>query len=108
MPAHLLLRYFQRDKLSWAVSEKIREMVEFFTLNLARPWPALELMDVILMRNVMIYFDLETKRQILAASFRQLSPDGYLLLGNSETTLGIEDRFERLPGDGGGWHRIRK
>jgi chemotaxis protein methyltransferase CheR len=108
MPAHLLLRYFERDKLNWSVRDEIRAMIDFFTLNLTRPWPALATMDVIFMRNVMIYFDLETKRQILAAALRQLQPDGYLLLGNAETTLGIEDRFERLPDGGTGWYRLKK
>jgi chemotaxis protein methyltransferase CheR len=62
------------------------------------------------MRNVLIYFDLDTKKRIFANLRRQLQADGYLALGGgAETTLGIDDSFERVSGDrGGGWFRLRE
>ncbi len=65
-------------------------------------------MDLVFLRNVLIYFDVETKQRILAQVRRVLRPDGFLLLGNSETTLGVDDTFERLANDRGGWHRVRQ
>lgn len=107
VPPKLLARYFQRAANAWQISAELRNKVDFFELNLTRAWPSMPRMDLILLRNVMIYFDSETKRRILAGARRRLKPDGFLLLGSSETTLGAEEGFERLPGDRGGWHRVR-
>jgi chemotaxis protein methyltransferase CheR len=106
MPPKLLVKYFRRERLNWILSEEIRGMIEFFELNLARPWPPMVAMDLIFLRNALIYFDVETKRNILAQVRDVLRPDGYLLLGNSETTLGVDDGFERLADDRGGWHQL--
>ena len=72
-------------------------MAVFQEINLAGPWPHLPPMDVIFLRNVLIYFDAETRRDILRRAHRLLNPDGYLFLGGSETTAGATDEFERLP-----------
>ncbi len=106
MPAKLLVKYFRRERLKWILNDEIRGMIEFFELNLARRWPSMVPMDLIFLRNALIYFDVETKRNILAQVRRVLRPDGYLLLGNSETTLGVDDGFERLADDRGGWHQL--
>jgi chemotaxis protein methyltransferase CheR len=71
-------------------------MVEFREINLARPWPSLPRMDLILIRNVMIYFDVETKKAILGRLARLLRPDGYLLLGGAETTINLDDSYRRV------------
>lgn len=107
VPTNLLTKYFERTPIAWLIQPEIRNMVEFFELNLTRAWPAMPRMDLILLRNVMIYFDAETKKRILMAARRRLKPDGFLLLGSSESTLGAEEGFERLPADRGGWHRVR-
>ena len=70
-------------------------MVEFRELNLAAPWPALEPFDVVLLRNVLIYFDSETKKSILGRVRGLLRPDGYLFLGAAETAMNLDDGFER-------------
>ena len=108
MPVQYLSRYFVRDRLDWEISKDIRSMVEFVEMNLTRKWPPLPRIDIIFLRNVLIYFDVGVKRQIFEGMHRQMRSDGYLLLGNCETTIGIHDGFERLPDDRGGWHRVKK
>jgi chemotaxis protein methyltransferase CheR len=108
LPVQYLSRYFVRDKLDWEIKKDLRAMVEFVEMNLTRAWPPLPRVDIIFLRNVLIYFDVGVKRQIFEGMHRQLRHDGYLLLGNCETTLGIHDGYERLPDDKGGWHRVKK
>lgn len=64
-------------------------------------------MDLVLMRNVLIYFDVDTKKQILSRVTRLLRPDGYLMLGGAETTLNLDDSFERVDFDRCGAYRLR-
>ena len=71
-------------------------MIDFRQLNLTENWPGLNDIDVIFMRNVLIYFDLPTKKKILARIPNILRPDGALFLGAAETTLGVEAAFEPL------------
>ena len=97
LPASFLVKYFTKSGAEWELREEVRAMVEFRTLNLVKPWPELPAVDVIFLRNVMIYFDLETRREVLARIRRVLRPDGTLFLGASETTLHADDRFERVP-----------
>jgi chemotaxis protein methyltransferase CheR len=99
LPAALLIKYFRKCGSEWQIHAGIRSMVEFQEINLAKPWPALPRMDIILMRNVLIYFDIETKKVILQRARRLLQPDGCLFLGGSETTIGLDDSFEPLAGD---------
>lgn len=96
LPAPLLVRHFQRDGASWRVNDAIRRRVEFRQLNLARPWPALPKMDVILLRNVLIYFDGPAKRAVLTQVERVLATGGVLFLGGAETTYGLDDSWQRV------------
>jgi chemotaxis protein methyltransferase CheR len=96
MPASLLVKYFDQHGASWQLKPEIRSMVKFQELNLARPWPFLPRMDLVMLRNVMIYFDVETKKSILSSVARLLKPDGYLLLGGAETTINLVESFRRL------------
>lgn len=96
LPAPLLLKYFTRDGADWQLKDSIRGMVEYRWMNLIDPWPKLPVFDVIFLRNVLIYFDVPTKRTILARMKQVLAPDGYLFLGGAETTLRIDDDFERI------------
>jgi chemotaxis protein methyltransferase CheR len=81
---------------SWVIRDEIRRMVTFFHNNLVRDDPTLPQVDVLLLRNVLIYFDVETKRAILERVRRHLRPGGLLMLGTAETTLNLDERFERL------------
>jgi chemotaxis protein methyltransferase CheR len=82
-------------------------MFVFKELNLLDAWPFGEKQDIILMRNVLIYFDVDTKRQILAKVRRSLAPDGYFFLGGAETTMNLDDQFERLADSRGGGYKIK-
>jgi chemotaxis protein methyltransferase CheR len=96
LPAALLVKYFEQHGTEWQLKPAIRGMVDFQEINLARAWPALPRMDLVLIRNVMIYFDVETKKSILGRLTRLLRPDGYLLLGGAETTLNLDDSYRRV------------
>lgn len=96
LPAPFLVKHFRRDGTHWQISDQIRSLIEFRAVNLVQPWPFIPAIDVLFCRNVLIYFDLPKKREILARCRDVLRPDGYLLLGGSETTLNIDDRYERV------------
>jgi chemotaxis protein methyltransferase CheR len=108
LPAHLLVKYFRRSGLDWQIDDSIRSMVRFRHQNLVDPWPSLPPMDLVLMRNVMIYFDVPTKQQILGRMRDVLTPHGYLLLGTSETTLHLDGTFRRHAVGPTGWYRIER
>ena len=108
LPAAMLVKYFERVGMSWRIGPALRERVEFRALNLAERWPAsLDLFDVIFMRNVLIYFDIPTKRTILGQVRRTLTPDGVLFLGAAETTLQLDDHFERIKVERAGCYAVR-
>jgi chemotaxis protein methyltransferase CheR len=96
LPAALLVKYFRQHGTDWQLEADVRNRVDFQEINLAGPWPPLPRMDLILIRNVMIYFDTETKKAILGRLARLLRPDGYLLLGGAETTLNLSDAYRRV------------
>jgi len=105
LPAHLLVRHFTRAGMEWEIEEPIRRMVRFEHHNLNDVWPSMPPFDLVLMRNVMIYFETEAKRQVLAKMHDQLAPHGYLLLGASETTYSLSDDFIREPDGRTAWYR---
>lgn len=96
LPISLLLKYFQREGANWQIREDLRKMTEFSQVNLVDAWPAsLGKMDIIFLRNVLIYFSPNTKRSILKKIKAVLRPDGFLFLGGAETTLGLDSDLER-------------
>jgi chemotaxis protein methyltransferase CheR len=107
LPASFLVKYFQKEGCNWQLREDIRRMVEFQIANLASAWPLLPPMDLILMRNVLIYFGLDTKKQILGEVRRVLRPDGYFFLGGAETTFNLDDAFERVQFGRATCYRVR-
>jgi len=94
LPAAYLIKYFQRDGLHWQVRPEIKSMVSFEKLNLIEPWPHLPTMDLVLLRNVMIYFSTEVKKQILQKIRARMPSDGILFLGAAETTLRLDADFD--------------
>ncbi len=95
LPAKYLIKHFMRHNMEWEISSSIRDMVEWKKFNLKDNPVLLGTFDVVLCRNVLIYFDIETKRQILRNIRKTLAPGGYLILGSSETTLNIDETFSR-------------
>jgi chemotaxis protein methyltransferase CheR len=107
MPAALLVKYFERHGLDWQLKPEIRRSVEFRQMNLAEPWPALPPADLVMVRNVLIYFDTDTKKAILGKVRGVLKNDGYMFLGAAETTLNLDEGFERLQFQRTGCYRLR-
>lgn len=106
LPTAYLLKYFQRQGMNWQLKEDIRKMIDFRTMNLIEPWPTGPAADVILLRNVLIYFDVATKKEILAKVRRLMHPDGYLLLGGAESTLNLDDAFKRVELEKSSFYRL--
>lgn len=106
LPVTLLVKYFTQHGTAWEASDEIRRMIEFRPMNLARPWLAMPRMDLIFLRNVMIYFDTETKKGILGQVAKLLRPDGYLVLGTAETALNLEDSLRRVDAIKGGFFQL--
>jgi len=97
LPAPLLVKYFKREGLEWQLKDEVRRMVRFEQDDLRRGTSAMGPFDLVFCRNVLIYFDVETKRNILGRIRQCLTPGGHLLLGGSETTLNLDDRIIRRP-----------
>jgi chemotaxis protein methyltransferase CheR len=108
LPAAMLVKYFEKRGLVWQVKDRLRTMIEFREMNLVQPWLNLPPMDIIFMRNVLIYFDTPTKSGILAQARQLLRPDGYLFLGSAETSMGLDDGLERTPIEKSSCYRIRQ
>ncbi len=107
LPASLLVRYFIQEGNAYRLRNSIRNRARFRRMNLATTWPTLPSFDIILLRNVLIYFDIETKRQILARAGQQLAPGAGLMLGAAETTSGLSDEFETVPAEGAVYYRVK-
>jgi chemotaxis protein methyltransferase CheR len=107
MPATLLVKWFRQEGAAWILDERIRRAVTFSPLNLAAAWPEMPEWDLVLLRNVMIYFDAEVKKSILRRISRSLARDGYLVLGGAETTLNLDDSFVRNEDLKGGFYQLK-
>jgi chemotaxis protein methyltransferase CheR len=96
LPAPMLIKYFEKIGLEWRLKEDIRRMVDFRHLNLIETWPPLPELDVAFLRNVLIYFDVPTKKAIFAKLSKSIRPGGYLFLGGVETTLNLSEDFKQV------------
>lgn len=97
LPIQLLMKYFTQQGDKWQLNDTIRKMVRFEEFNLLTPMHKLGRFDVVLCRNVLIYFDDETKTKVLESIAQQLQGDAFLFLGGAETVLGITDKFKPVP-----------
>jgi chemotaxis protein methyltransferase CheR len=99
LPITHLVKYFeQAGPDTWRVKASLRKMITFRQLNLLDARASAGTFDIVLCRNVLIYFDLPTKAAILGQLSAQLADDGYLFLGGAETVLGITDVLAPCPG----------
>ena len=97
----LLVKYFTKDGESWQIKKELQDMITYKEFNLLNDFAPLGKFDVVFCRNVLIYFDQETKRQILDRIAKMLPADGVVFLGGAETVLGITDKLEPVPGQRG-------
>ena len=105
MPVQLLVKYFEKHGDMWQINSSIRAMVQYRRFNLLDSMSGLGTFDVVFCRNVLIYFDRETKEDILARIAKQMAPDGFLVLGAAETVIGITDQFVPVPSRRGFFRR---
>jgi len=95
LPAALLVKHFRRSGVEWQLTEPVRRMARFEPIDLRKSMRALGPFDLVFCRNVMIYFDTETKMNVLKELHGTLFRGGWLLLGGSETAFGVEEWFGR-------------
>jgi chemotaxis protein methyltransferase CheR len=94
LPIQMLVKYFKQNGELWQINPDIRGMVQHRQLNLLQDFSQLGKFDVIFCRNVLIYFDQETKTNIFGRLARALEPDGFLVLGAAETVVGLTEDFK--------------
>jgi len=107
LPALLLAKYFRREGMQWELAPQIRAMATFMKLNLIERWPPLPTMDVVFLRNVLIYFSPDTKRAILEKVRAVMAPQAVLFLGAAETTMGLDSSFERIQTGNSVYYRLK-
>jgi chemotaxis protein methyltransferase CheR len=97
LPIQLLVKHFKQNGEFWQISPEIRAMVQHRQLNLLHDFSQLGSFDVIFCRNVLIYFDQDTKINIFGRLARSMEADGFLILGAAETVVGLTDVFKPFP-----------
>ena len=98
LPIQMLVKYFAPNGELWQVSAELRAMVQYRPLNLLQDFSHLGTFDIVFCRNVLIYFDQETKIGVLDRIARSMvEPDGFLVLGAAETVVGLTDSFKPMP-----------
>jgi chemotaxis protein methyltransferase CheR len=93
LPARDLALHFRRRGLGWEVGPELRRRVQFREINLMESWPELPVFDIVLLRNVLIYFDTATRRDVMQRVQQVMQDDGFLFLGGGESPLGVADAF---------------
>jgi chemotaxis protein methyltransferase CheR len=96
LPIQMLMKHFKQTGETWQVNPELRAMIQHRQLNLLQDFSHLGTFDVIFCRNVLIYFDQETKINIFNRLARQIEPDGFLVLGAAETVVGLTDTFRPI------------
>jgi chemotaxis protein methyltransferase CheR len=94
LPIQLLIKHFTQNGELWQIAPELRAMVKYRQLNLLSDFSQLGTFDLVFCRNVLIYFDQETKINVLNRMARVIAGDGYLVLGAAETVVGLVDSFK--------------
>ena len=105
LPIQRLVKYFEQKGQDWVVRKDLREKVAFKVMNLLELPPMLGPFDIVFCRNVLIYFEVDVKAKVLASIAQRMKPQGYLLLGSAETTIGVSNLFTPVPGSVGLYRR---
>ena len=95
LPAQYLVKHFEQAGREWVLKPQVRALARFETGNLSVPPVRLPTFDIVFLRNVLIYFDIDTKRTVLANVRRVLRHGGHLLLGGAESTVNLDAAFQR-------------
>nr|WP_249816772.1 MULTISPECIES: protein-glutamate O-methyltransferase CheR [unclassified Bradyrhizobium] len=96
LPIQMLVKYFKQTGETWQINPELRAMIQHRQLNLLHDFAQLGTFDVIFCRNVLIYFDQDTKINVFNRLARQIEPDGFLVLGAAETVVGLTDTFRPI------------
>jgi chemotaxis protein methyltransferase CheR len=96
LPAKYLVKYFTRAGLDWQISDSLRAMVSFQKFDLRSSMRTIGPFDLVFCRNVLIYFDVETKKKILREIQKTMNSRGLLALGAAETTINLDTNYSRV------------
>jgi chemotaxis protein methyltransferase CheR len=108
LPIQLLIKYFTQVGEMWQIAPEVRALVKYQQLNLLSDFSQLGMFDLVFCRNVLIYFDAETKINVLNRLVRVVAGDGYLVLGAAETVVGLTDGFKLVPDARGLYTPVRR
>ncbi|MGC8764814.1 MAG: CheR family methyltransferase [Brevinematia bacterium] len=94
----ILKRYFifDRENKDFILKDEVKRLVAFRYLNLMDNYPFKKKFDIVFLRNVLIYFDIEEKEYILDKIFDVIKDNGYMILGLSESLVGVKHKFQIL------------
>ncbi len=99
LPLRRIVGHFVQEDTYWRISDPLRRAVNFHSFNLLDSYGWLDEVDVVFCRNVLMYFGAETKSDVLNRLSQVVSPDGYLVLGHTETVSGFSEAYtEVVPG----------
>ena len=96
LPVTCLTKFFSKKGMGWQVQEDIRRRIDFKYMNLIGPWLPFPTIDIVFLRNVMIYFDRPTQAALIGKFYRYLRPGGFLFIGHSESLQWIEHQFSYI------------
>jgi chemotaxis protein methyltransferase CheR len=105
LPTPILLKHFVNAGGAWEIKEPARSLVRFHAATLIADWPPLEQMDIIFIRNVLVYFGARTKRAVMERVRRALATDGYLFGGSADARELLDERFERMQDEKSGFYQ---
>lgn len=110
LPIFLLTKYFTKDDGNqWKINSQIQSLVSFKEINILNLGSTFsEVYDIIFLRNVLIYQDVEKKREIIKNAVKHLSKDGYLILGASESMIGIMSDYSQKSAEGAIFYQFEK
>ena len=100
LPATMLVKHFVKNGADWEIKPSVRSLISFQEMNLLDKWTMFGQQDIVFMRNVLIYFDIPTKRDLLRRVREGLRDDGYVFLGGAETTMNIDPQLVSTRGAG--------
>jgi chemotaxis protein methyltransferase CheR len=95
-----LNRFFKPVEGAWQAIDPLRAMIDWQQVNLTGSWPTLPRFDLVLLRNVMVYFEASTRNALIQKVHRQLQPNGRLVIGSAESLMGCRHSFRVVSANG--------